>query len=67
VRPPGVDPRELNLYELGPAPIAGKAGDLIIWHQALPHGSSPNSAARPRVAQYLSMRPSQWEYRDTWK
>jgi hypothetical protein len=65
--PPGVDPREVNLYQLGPAPIAGKAGDLIIWHQALPHGSSPNRAALPRVVQYLSMRPSQWEYRETWK
>jgi hypothetical protein len=64
---PGVNPRDLNLYELGPQPIAGKAGDLIIWHQALPHGSSPNHGARPRVVQYLSMRPSQWEYRETWE
>ena len=39
-------------------PIAGKAGDLIIWHHALPHGSRPNRAARPRVVQYLRMMPA---------
>lgn len=36
-------------------PIAGKAGDLIIWHQALPHGSSPNRSSKPRVVQYVNM------------
>ena len=37
--------------------IAGKASDLIIWHQSLPHGSSANRAAVPRIVQYLNMFP----------
>jgi hypothetical protein len=53
--PPDADPRRQNLDELGAIPISGKAGDLIIWHQALPHGSGPNRATRPRVVQYISM------------
>jgi len=55
--PPGVDP-----YSRIPAeaarPIAGAAGDLILWHHALPHGSSPNRGVRPRVVQYLTMYPA---------
>jgi hypothetical protein len=55
--PPGVDP-----YARIPAeaarPIAGDAGDLILWHHALPHGSSPNRGVRPRVVQYLTMYPA---------
>ncbi len=39
-------------------PIAGKAGDLIIWHHALPHGSSPNRSKLPRVVQYVNMLPA---------
>jgi ectoine hydroxylase-related dioxygenase (phytanoyl-CoA dioxygenase family) len=35
--------------------IAAKEGDLIIWHQALPHGNSPNRAGFPRLVQYLNM------------
>jgi hypothetical protein len=33
--------------------VAGSAGDLIIYHQGVPHGGSPNRAARPRIAQFL--------------
>jgi ectoine hydroxylase-related dioxygenase (phytanoyl-CoA dioxygenase family) len=64
--PPGADPRAQDLSEFGPTPIAGRAGDLIIWHQALPHGSSPNRAKVPRVAQYIKMMPSQWEQHPFW-
>jgi Phytanoyl-CoA dioxygenase (PhyH) len=46
--------------------IAGRAGDLVIWHHALPHGSSPNSAAVPRFVQYISKRPSHWGYSAVW-
>ena len=28
------------------------AGDLVIWHSLLPHGSSINTGTLPRVAQY---------------
>lgn len=39
--------------------IAAKAGDLIIWHQALPHGASVNRAAKPRMVQYVNSYPLQ--------
>jgi hypothetical protein len=64
--PPGADPRAQDLKVLSPVPIAGRAGDLIIWHHALPHGASPNRAARPRVVQYINMRPSQWDHSAVW-
>ena len=57
--PPEADPREQDLESLGAQPIPGAAGDLIIWHTALPHGSSSNTATHPRVAQYITMFPSQ--------
>ncbi len=56
--PPGADPRKEDLEKLGAVAIPGKQGDLIIWHQALPHGSRPNYACRPRMVQYLSMYPT---------
>jgi len=65
--PPGTNPRSHALMETLPAvPIAGRAGDLVIWHQALPHGSSPNRTQKPRVAQYIRMLPSQWDIHPVW-
>jgi hypothetical protein len=64
--PAGQDPRRAILQHPGFTPIAGKAGDLIIWHQSLPHGSSPNHGERPRVVQYLTLRPTRWPYTKTW-
>lgn len=51
------NPRQQDLYALGAVPIAGKSGDLIIWHQALAHGASPNTANLPRIVQYLTWQP----------
>ena len=34
--------------------VAGRAGDLIIWRQDLPHAASPNRSDKPRLAQYLT-------------
>lgn len=65
--PPGANPREQDLESLGAIPIAASAGDLIIWHQALPHGSRPNRAARPRLVQYLTMFPPFGEARRNWR
>ena len=31
-------------------PIAGNAGDLLLWHQYLSHGSSANEGRLPRLA-----------------
>jgi hypothetical protein len=65
--PAGQDPRQAVTSHPGFTPIAGKAGDLVIWHQALPHGSSPNRGTRPRVAQYITLRPTRWAYAAEWK
>ena len=62
----GGDPRAQAARELGAIPIAGEAGDLIIWHQALPHGATPNRASLPRVVQYLNMFASRHEITAAW-
>lgn len=64
--PPGADPRRQNLYALSPRPIGGRAGDLVIWHQALPHGASPNRGTRPRMVQYVNMFPTHYEEQEEW-
>ncbi|WP_127019542.1 phytanoyl-CoA dioxygenase family protein [Rheinheimera mangrovi] len=37
--------------------IAAKAGDLIIWHHALPHGPSANTTHQPRMVHYINCYP----------
>jgi len=64
--PPGADPRRQDLYALGPRPIGGRAGDLVIWHQALPHGASANRGTRPRLVQYVNMFPTRYEEQEEW-
>jgi hypothetical protein len=64
--PQGADPRKEDLSSLA-VPIAGRAGDLVIWRHELPHGSSPNRASRPRVVQYIRRYPSYWEYNPVWR
>jgi hypothetical protein len=64
--PAGADPRAHD-FTSDAVPIAGRAGDLVIWHHALPHGSSPNRAARPRFVQYMVGRPSAWGYNAVWR
>lgn len=51
-----VPPAE-ELHALGSVPVGGKAGDMVIWHQFLPHGSRPNTAAQPRIVQYINYAP----------
>lgn len=65
--PEGVDARAEALRTLKAKPIAAGRGDLILWHHSLPHGSSPNRSTRPRVVQYMSMRPSRWAYNPEWR
>ncbi|HVW96148.1 MAG TPA: phytanoyl-CoA dioxygenase family protein [Mucilaginibacter sp.] len=55
--PTGTNPYQQNLYELGCIPLAANAGDFIVWHHALPHGSSPNTSAKPRFVQYITYDP----------
>jgi Phytanoyl-CoA dioxygenase (PhyH) len=63
--PAGINAREQD-FSSEAVPIAGRAGDLVIWHHALPHGSSPNLAAVPRIVQYVFKRPSHWGYNPVW-
>lgn len=54
-QPKGIDLQKQDWTQWPVKPIAANAGDLIIWHQALPHGSSPNRANFPRMVQYINM------------
>ena len=63
----GIDPRNEDLYALGAEPVIANAGDFIIWHQALPHGSSVNSSSLPRFVQYINYAPLDAEIRTKWK
>jgi ectoine hydroxylase-related dioxygenase (phytanoyl-CoA dioxygenase family) len=47
----GTDPRSVD-HSSEAVPVSGDAGDLVIWHQALPHGSSPNRGTLPHRAVY---------------
>jgi hypothetical protein len=47
--------------------VAGRAGDLIIWHQALPHGASPNHGTAPRLTQYLTYYSPDMVVRGEWR
>lgn len=64
--PSGADPRREDLHALGSQPIAGRAGDLVVWQQALPHGSRPNRGVRPRVVHYINMYPAWRKTQETW-
>lgn len=64
--PAGTDPRAQDMHALGAIPIAGRAGDLVIWHQALPHGARPNRGTRPRIVQYVDLQPANAVRSDVW-
>lgn len=51
--PGGQDPRAADLSGEAVC-VPGRAGDLVIWRQDLPHGASPNRAGLPRLVQYLN-------------
>jgi hypothetical protein len=55
--PGNVNAREVAQKELTPAPVPGKAGDLVIWHQALPHCATANKGIVPRMVQYIAYKP----------
>lgn len=64
--PPNTNPREVNFYELGVQPIEANAGDFIIWHHALPHGSSVNTSDQPRYVQYINYEPLITDKQSEW-
>jgi hypothetical protein len=62
----GVDPRRVDLSAEARR-IAANAGDLIIWHSALPHGASPNTGDHPRLAQYVTQYPASLRQAEHWR
>lgn len=60
------DPRQVDLSAEAVTVAAG-AGDLVIWRHELPHGASPNTARRPRLAQYINMHPPRWIEASAWR
>jgi hypothetical protein len=63
---PATNPRTENLQALGAKPVVANAGDFIIWHHALPHGSSINNSLLPRFVQYINYAPLDMEVREKW-
>ncbi|SHJ17028.1 Phytanoyl-CoA dioxygenase (PhyH) [Hymenobacter daecheongensis DSM 21074] len=63
--PAGTDPRRVNL-DARAVPIAAQAGDFVIWHHLLPHGSSPNRGTYPRIVQYINMYPVDFKENKAW-
>jgi hypothetical protein len=64
--PEGVHPRAHALETLIPQVITASAGDMIIWHQALPHCATPNYGTSPRMVQYLSYISETYEEAKEW-
>lgn len=64
--PPGADAREVAVRELQLQPVPGKAGDFVIWHQALPHCATANRGKTPRIVQYLSYIPMDDQVQAVW-
>lgn len=57
-QPADRDPYRPDLAGLEVVEVDTRAGDLLIWDSRLPHGVRPNTSARPRLAQYVSMSPA---------
>lgn len=47
--------------------VGGNAGDMVIWHQALPHGASPNHNQVPRLVQYVNMYSADLVHAEEWR
>lgn len=65
--PAGANPREQDLESLGPVAIPGAAGDFVLWHHGLPHGSGRNRADYPRVVQYIKLFPHDYGSHPDWR
>lgn len=63
---PHENPREIALQKLQPEPIIGNAGDFIIWDNTLPHCASPNKGESPRMVQYLTYLPDDYNTSGEW-
>ena len=55
-----IDEKEPWVPEIDPerfVQVPAKAGSLLIWHRALPHGNGRNTSDKPRLAQYMNFYP----------
>lgn len=57
---PDRDPRRPT-EDVEVIPVSVRAGDLLVWHHALPHGNGENRSADVRVAQYVAMSPARFD------
>lgn len=64
--PMGTNARNENLTSFGIKRIAANAGDFIIWHHKLPHGSSVNTSNKPRFVQYINYSPIDADVQIEW-
>lgn len=60
------DPRTVDLSSRAVRVAAG-AGDLIIWRHDLPHGATPNTATKPRLAQYVNFYSAKMGVQPKWR
>jgi hypothetical protein len=51
---PDANPRH-EILKYPPTRVAGRAGDMVLWADTLPHGASPNRGRYPRIVQYIAM------------
>jgi hypothetical protein len=63
---PNEDPRQKALLTLKPEPIIGNTGDFIIWDSTLPHCATPNKGKNPRMVQYLTYLPGNYDASGEW-
>ncbi len=63
---PNENPREKAIETLQPKPIIGNAGDFIIWNNTLPHCATPNKGKSPRMVQYLTYLPNDYNTSGEW-
>lgn len=63
-QPSDRNPRHPDLTDLEVKSVAGKAGDLLIWHRLLAHGNGHNQSDKPRLAQYITMSPANFDNED---
>lgn len=48
-------------------PIAAKPGDMIFWHQYLPHYSCPNKSSISRVVSYVNLYPAGADWNESYQ
>ncbi|KQB42698.1 phytanoyl-CoA dioxygenase family protein [Flavobacterium aquidurense] len=63
---PDENPRDKAVKTLKPEPILGNAGDFIIWDNRLPHCATPNKGEKPRMVQYLTYLPDDYNTAGEW-